>query len=222
MRLNWRVQLPRRKAVIVNLLRFGFKDGTTEEEKAEVLAAMRRTAGVDSVSFSVVGQDLGDPAEGYTHAYCVGIEDLSALERYLYDQVHLDGDFVIIPRLTRLSAVRLTDDADPELGGKIATMHLKSLSSGRSKVRPCFSFPVAAQAKPAVDSPARSRSTRIASTARISRRGYRSSGHWDTGSASVGEVRSSDTDMTRTAASGCARLHRTAHGKIAPLQHFRW
>lgn len=114
--------------MIVNLLRFSFKDGTTEEERAEVLAAMRRTASVESASFATVGQDLGDPAEGYTHAYCVGVADLRALKRYLYDPVHLEGDFRILPRLARLSSVRFSDDPDPELSGRIVALHLEKVA----------------------------------------------------------------------------------------------
>ncbi|NED11848.1 Dabb family protein [Streptomyces sp. SID9124] len=114
--------------MIVNTLRFSFRDGTTEEEKAEVLAAMRRTSTVESATFGVVGQDLGDPAEGFTHTYCAGIADLAALERYLHDPVHLEGDFLILPRLARLSAVRFSDDMDPELGEKITALHLKKVA----------------------------------------------------------------------------------------------
>jgi hypothetical protein len=108
--------------MIVNLLRFAFRESTTSEERDEVLAAMRRTAGVDSVAFSVVGRDLGDPAEGYSHTYCVGVADLDALERYMYDPVHPEGDFVILPRLARLSAVRFSDDPDPELASRIGAI----------------------------------------------------------------------------------------------------
>ncbi|WP_433214983.1 Dabb family protein [Microtetraspora malaysiensis] len=115
--------------MIVNILRFSFKSETTEEEKAEVLAAMRRTAAVESASFGTVGQDLGDPNEGYTHAYCVGVEDLAALERYMYEPVHLEGDSTILPRLSRLSAVRLSDDPDPELSGKITDMHRRKIAT---------------------------------------------------------------------------------------------
>jgi hypothetical protein len=109
--------------MIVNLLRFAFRPETTEEEQEEVLAAMRRTASVAAASFGTVGRDLGDPADGYTHAYCVGVADLAALERYLHDPVHLAGDDVILPRLARLSAVRFTDDPDPETGARIAALH---------------------------------------------------------------------------------------------------
>jgi hypothetical protein len=88
-----------------------------------VLAAMRRTASIESVAFSTVGQDLGDPAEGFTHAYLTAIPDLDALERYMHDPVHLKGDEVILRRLAKLSAVRLSDDLDPELRQAIYAMH---------------------------------------------------------------------------------------------------
>ncbi|MGX2994406.1 Dabb family protein [Streptomyces sp. JNUCC 64] len=110
--------------MIVHILRFSFRDGTTPAEREEVLAAMRRTAAVESTAFGAVGRDIGDPAEGFTHAYCVGIADLAALERYLHDPVHLRGDDVIIPRLARLASVRLSDDPDPELADRIAALHL--------------------------------------------------------------------------------------------------
>ncbi|MDH6698885.1 Dabb family protein [Streptomyces griseoviridis] len=114
--------------MIVNTLRFSFRDGTTEEEKAEVLALMRRTSTVESAAFGVVGQDLGDPAEGFTHTYCAGVADLAALERYLHDPVHLAGDSTILPRLARLSAVRFSDDMDPGLGEKIMALHLEKVA----------------------------------------------------------------------------------------------
>ncbi|MFD7133326.1 Dabb family protein [Streptomyces sp. NPDC059894] len=109
--------------MIVNILRFSFKEGASEEDRAAVLAAMRRTASVESASFGVVGQDIGDPAEGFTHAYCAGVADLAALERYLYDPVHLDGDREILPHLQRLAAVRFSDDPDPELDAKVLALH---------------------------------------------------------------------------------------------------
>jgi hypothetical protein len=109
--------------VIVNVLRFSFKADVPEEEKAEVLAAMRRTASTESVSFASVGQDLGDPAEGFTHAYLAAVPDLDALERYMHDPVHLAGDEYILPRLAKLSAVRLSDDLTSGLSQTIFSMH---------------------------------------------------------------------------------------------------
>ncbi|MGW4323232.1 Dabb family protein [Streptomyces sp. NPDC004684] len=115
--------------MIIHTLRFAFRDGTTEERKEEVLAAMRRTASVDSVSFATVGQHLGDPAEGFTHAYCVGIEDLTALERYMHDPTHVAGDDEILPHLARIAVgPDLSDDMDPELGLKIMALNDRKLA----------------------------------------------------------------------------------------------
>ncbi|WP_405810376.1 Dabb family protein [Streptomyces sp. NBC_01520] len=115
--------------MIVNTLRFSFKDDVGPERQAAVLAAMRRTATVESVSFSTVGPDLGDPAEGFTHGYCTGIADLAALERYMHDPVHLAGDLVIIPALARLHAVRFSDDDDPEIRSKMFALHRRKLAA---------------------------------------------------------------------------------------------
>ncbi|QKW09375.1 Dabb family protein [Streptomyces sp. NA04227] len=113
--------------MIVNLLRYRFKDEVSEEEKAEALAAMRRTASVESVSYGAVGQDIGDPSEGFTHSLLVGVEDLEALRRYIYDPVHLAGDPVILPRLQRMWATRFSDDPDPGLGAKVVRLHEEKL-----------------------------------------------------------------------------------------------
>lgn len=105
------------------MLRFAFKEAATEEEREHVLAVMRRTASVESVSYSTVGQNLGDP-DGFTHAFCVGIADLPALRRYMHDPVHLAGDPQIIPHLAKLAiGPDLSDDMTPTLAGDILAMH---------------------------------------------------------------------------------------------------
>jgi hypothetical protein len=115
--------------MIIVLLRFSFKEGSTPAHRDAALAAMRRTSQVESTAFSFVGPDLGDPADGYTHGYCVAIADLAALERYMYDPVHLEGDPEILPHLARLSQIRLSDDPDPALAEKIAAMHREKLAA---------------------------------------------------------------------------------------------
>ncbi|MEE1823969.1 Dabb family protein [Streptomyces sp. BE20] len=105
------------------MLRFSFKETATEEERAHVLTVMRRTASVESVSFSTVGQNLGDP-DGFTHAYCVGIADLPALRRYMHDPVHLAGDPQIMPHLSRIAiGPDLSDDMTPTLARDILGLH---------------------------------------------------------------------------------------------------
>ncbi|MFF2146701.1 Dabb family protein [Kitasatospora sp. NPDC058190] len=95
----------------------------TEEQREHVLAVMRRTASVESVSFGTVGQSLGEQ-DGFTHAYCVGIADLDALRRYLHDPVHLAGDPQITPYLSRIAiGPDLSDDMTPTLAAEILALH---------------------------------------------------------------------------------------------------
>lgn len=111
--------------MIVNLLRIRFADGVSVEEQEEVLAVMRRTASLESVAFGAVGADFGDPADGFTHAYLAAIPDLPALERYMHDPVHLAGDELILDKLAKLSAVRFSDDGDPEVGKAVYDLHVR-------------------------------------------------------------------------------------------------
>jgi hypothetical protein len=108
--------------MIVNVLRLTLKADTTSEQRAEVLAALRRTASLPSVAFSAVGPDLGDPS-GLTYGYAVGIADLVSLEAYMHDPTHLAGDEVILPRIAHLSAVRFADAEDPDIAGKVYALH---------------------------------------------------------------------------------------------------
>lgn len=110
--------------MIVQFMRFAFREESTEEQKARALALIRRTAAVESVAFSTVGRLLGDPAEGYTHGYSFGLADLDAFERYMYDPVHLAGDPEILPHYAKLHVgVAVTDDPDPELAKKITAVY---------------------------------------------------------------------------------------------------
>lgn len=117
--------------MIVHTLRFAFRGEATEADREKVLATMRRTAAVESVTFSTVGPAVvNDPDSGYTHAYCVAIADLDALERYMHDPVHLAGDPEIIPHLAKLHiGPDVTDDPDPELGAKIMAINERKLAA---------------------------------------------------------------------------------------------
>jgi hypothetical protein len=121
------VQFKAGESMIINLLRFSFKPEVGEAERSEVLATMRRTASVESVVFATVGQDLGDPTEGFTHAYLTAILNLEALERYMHDPVHVDGDDYILPRLAKQTAVRLSDDMDPELLQEVYAIYARKV-----------------------------------------------------------------------------------------------
>ena len=103
--------------MITNILRFQFRNEVNEAERQRALKVITRTASTKSVAFSSIGRYFG--ADGYTHAYCVGIPDLAALDRYLREPVHREGDFQFIPLLARLSQMMVSDDPDPDLAAKI-------------------------------------------------------------------------------------------------------
>ena len=103
--------------MITNFLRFQFRHEVNEVKKQQALEVITRTASVDSVSFSFIGRYFGD--DGYTHAYCVSIPDLAALNRYLHEPVHREGDFQFIRLLAKLSGMMVSDDPDPDLAAKV-------------------------------------------------------------------------------------------------------
>lgn len=109
--------------MIVSAQRFRFRPDVTDEQKSHAIAAITAVSRLESVAFAVVGQDLGDPQEGFTHGYLVGIADLDALERYFRDPVHAAGDRAFLPLLERVSGSGLSDDADPELRDKVVALH---------------------------------------------------------------------------------------------------
>ncbi|MCW2689929.1 MAG: Stress responsive alpha-beta barrel domain protein [Mycobacterium sp.] len=109
--------------MIVNVLRLTLKPDTSPQQRAEVLAALRRTASVESVSYSTVGEEFTDPS-GLTIGYVVGIADIDALERYMLDPVHLAGDDIILPRVARVSSVRF---ADEPVAQKVYALHAQKV-----------------------------------------------------------------------------------------------
>lgn len=118
--------------MLVHSIRFSFKDGVPDDAKAKALAAITRTSRLPSVSFSCVGQDLAAQASGYTHAYVVAIKDLAALDRYMNDPLHMEGDFVFAPLVARIAISDMSDDPDPELGAEVMAMHERRMAANPS------------------------------------------------------------------------------------------
>lgn len=113
--------------MIVSAQRFRFKADTTEAQRSAAIVAITAVSRVESVTFAVVGQDLGDPSEGYTHGYLVGIPDLAALERYFDDPVHAAGDRAFLPLVEKLSGTGVSDDVDPHLREKVVALHARRI-----------------------------------------------------------------------------------------------
>lgn len=116
--------------MIVHALRFAFKKETSDQQRAEIKQALSGLASSKWAAFSVVGQDLGDPAEGYTLSYCVAFKDLAALEGFLLrEPLHPAADLKILPHVAKFSAIDLSDDADATLRAKIGALYEQKVAN---------------------------------------------------------------------------------------------
>jgi hypothetical protein len=113
--------------MIAHVLRFSFKDGVSDQDFAACMEAFRKTAQMETVSFSIVGQYSGSPADGYTHSAIFGVADLETLERYMYEPVHREADFIIHPHTAAFDAFDISDDDDPDLKTKIMDIQRRRL-----------------------------------------------------------------------------------------------
>jgi Stress responsive A/B Barrel Domain len=116
--------------MIVNVLRFSFKEGASDTERAAAIESLERLGASSSVAFSVTGRGLGDPSDGYTHAYCVAWKDLAELERYmLHEPEHPAADAAFLPAVERLGMLNFSDDPDPALWHEMEALHKKRLEN---------------------------------------------------------------------------------------------
>ena len=109
--------------MIISAQRFSFKPGVGDEDKSRALAAVAALAGAEPVTFAFVGQDLGDPADGFTHGFSIGLADLDALKRYFDDPLHAAADRALLPLLKKTVGTGISDDDDPALRAKVVALH---------------------------------------------------------------------------------------------------
>jgi stress responsive alpha/beta barrel protein len=115
--------------VIAHVLRFSFKDGTSEEDFATAMQAFRRTAQAATVSFAVVGPYLGNPADGYTHSAIFGLAGLETLERFMYEPAHREADFIVHPHMAKFDGFDVSDEYDPDLDAKILDIQRRRIAA---------------------------------------------------------------------------------------------
>lgn len=115
--------------MIVHVLRFRFKDGTTEESSSACLEALRAVGRMDSVVSAVVGDHLGGGAGPHTHSASFTLADLGGFERYMGDPVHRRADFVLHPYVTDFDVFDISDEGDPGLPAKIAGIQQRRLAN---------------------------------------------------------------------------------------------
>lgn len=108
--------------MIINILRFAFKDEVTADQQEMALQAIRQTATLESVLFGNVGKYYGDPEDGFTHALVSAIKDLRAMQDYLMDPLHRAGDFIFLPLLKKHYRFAVSDD-DPALLQEVGILY---------------------------------------------------------------------------------------------------
>ncbi|MBS1895288.1 MAG: Dabb family protein [Actinobacteria bacterium] len=116
--------------MFLHVVRFSYKPGTSEEDKAMVVAGLSGLARAEEVAFVVVGPDLGDPADGFEGSSCVAFEDTSVLESYILHQpIHRETDLSILPHLQRLAAVDVSDDGEEGVRDRIHKLHQERMAN---------------------------------------------------------------------------------------------
>jgi Stress responsive A/B Barrel Domain len=115
--------------VIAHVLRFRFKEETSQEEFEAAMAAFRRTGQVPTISSAIVGRYAGNPADGFTHSAVYVLADLATLERFMYEPVHREADFVVHPLIASMDAFDISDDDEPDLDAKIMDIQQRRLAA---------------------------------------------------------------------------------------------
>jgi hypothetical protein len=115
--------------VIAHILRFRFKEETSQEEFDAAMEAFRRTGQVSTISAAIVGRYAGNPADGFTHSAVYVLADLATLEGFMYEPVHRDADFIVHPHIARMDAFDICDDDEPDLDAKIMDIQQRRLAA---------------------------------------------------------------------------------------------
>jgi Stress responsive A/B Barrel Domain len=115
--------------VIAHVLRFSFKDGTSEEDFTAAMEAFRKAARAATVSFAVVGSYSGNPADGYTHSAIFGLADLETLERFMDEPAHREADFIVHPHMATFDGFDVSDEYDPDLEAKVMAIRRRRIAA---------------------------------------------------------------------------------------------
>ncbi|MGI5498930.1 Dabb family protein [Lentzea sp. CA-135723] len=107
--------------MIYHGIRFSLKPGVTDEEAAAGLAAMQAaSAQMTTVRSYVIGRDFGGE---YDFGAVSVLDTLDDYEQMMNHPAHLEVDRLGLPLIDRFVSFDITDDADPDLGAKIADIH---------------------------------------------------------------------------------------------------
>ncbi|MBC2637749.1 Dabb family protein [Rhodococcus sp. 4CII] len=100
-------------------MRFSLQDGLTVAERDEVCRQIRSLVDLPMVISSSVCQDLGNPANGFSHTAIVLFEGSADYLSYLTDPDHAVIIDFVIPRWKKAMFCDASDEFDPTLYDRI-------------------------------------------------------------------------------------------------------
>jgi hypothetical protein len=108
--------------MIYHCVRFALNPGLAADEAAQVFTILQRLEELDSVQSVVLGQDLGDPSDGFTDTVLVLIPTVKDYAAYQRAPLHAEMMAYTIPRCARMMVCDFSDDRDPHLRETLAQL----------------------------------------------------------------------------------------------------
>ncbi|QFG24560.1 Dabb family protein [Actinomadura sp. WMMB 499] len=107
--------------MIYHQVRMAVKPDAPKERVEHALDLMRRLGReLDVVESFLVGRDFGGE---FDYGAVYALKDIDAYRTYMYAPLHREIDSAGLPLVSNMVSLDLTDDADPEIGDKIAQVH---------------------------------------------------------------------------------------------------
>lgn len=102
-----------------HIMRFALQDGLTDSERDEVCRQIRSLENLPMVISSSLCQDLGNPADGFSHTAIVLFDGSADYLSYLTDPDHAVIIDFVIPRWKKAMFCDASDEFDPTLYDQI-------------------------------------------------------------------------------------------------------
>jgi hypothetical protein len=116
----------KRVVMIYHQIRIAMRPEAPKDQVEYALELLRKLGEeLDVVEFWCVGRDFGGDFE-YGAMYA--LKDIDAYRTYMYAPLHRKIDEIGLPLVANMISQDLTDDADPEIGAKIAEVHTSRFS----------------------------------------------------------------------------------------------
>ncbi|GAA4707906.1 Stress responsive A/B Barrel Domain [Promicromonospora umidemergens] len=110
--------------MITHIVRMSIRPDVSPEQVGAAMQRMQEAAAEmasgDDTRSALFGRDFGDT---FDFGSVSSIETLEQYEAMMNHPAHLEVDRIGLPLVDRFHSIDITDDADPEIGAKIADVH---------------------------------------------------------------------------------------------------